>query len=53
MTSPIKEPTSSILEADDGAESGYETSSTKQSDTTSLASSLQEYLVENGKSTPY
>lgn len=35
------------IEVDDSG-SGYETGASGQSDTTSLASSLQEYLVENG-----
>ena len=37
-----------LIEVDD-CNSGYETGSTTQSDTTSLASSLQEWLVENGR----
>lgn len=37
-----------IIEVGDD-ESGYETNSSKQSDTTSLASSLEEYLEENGR----
>lgn len=36
-----------IIEVDDIGP-GYETDASKNSETTSLASSLQEYLVENG-----
>ena len=35
------------IEVDDDA--GYETNADAQSDTTSLSSSLQEWLVENGR----
>ena len=37
-----------FIEVDDSG-SGYETNGTVGTDTTSLASSLQEYLVENGR----
>ena len=37
-----------FIEVDDDANSGYETTSSGQSETTSLASSLQNWLMENG-----
>lgn len=43
-----------FIEPDDVAESGYETagSAGAKSETTSIASSLQEWLMENGKLSP-
>ena len=43
-----------FIEPDDVEESGYETtgSGSAKSETTSLASSLQEWLMENGKLNP-
>lgn len=37
-----------LIEVED-YNSGYETGSTNQTDTTSLSSSLQEWMVENGR----
>ena len=47
MTSTTNEPTNGIIEVDDN-ESGYGTSATRESETTSLSSSLEEWLMENG-----
>src|SRR5690554_6166725 len=44
---PKHEISTGFIEADE--DTGYDTNSTAQSETTSLSSSLQEWLVENGR----
>lgn len=46
---PTNEQSIGVIEPDDDAESGYDTDSTLESATTSLASSMQEWMMENGK----
>ena len=48
-TAPTNELLNGIIEPEDDSGSGYETSTTLESETTSLTSSLQEWMVENGK----
>lgn len=46
---PINEQSTGVIEPDDDTGSGYETGSTQASETASLTSSLQEWMMENGK----
>ena len=45
---PTNDTTTDLIEVDEDIGSGYDTNTTGTSDTTSLTSSLQEWLMENG-----